>query len=85
MSSGHPLIVDGKETDAQPPLHVNALEYSPKGSRLVVGGPDGYCMVLPVDGGAGVEMKGHVGDVLDVKWFPSGEVCFSSTFPLPVM
>jgi hypothetical protein len=43
----------------------------------VVAGPDGYLCVLP----AGMEgkeeaklFKGHVGDVLDVKFFPSGEV-----------
>jgi hypothetical protein len=38
-------------------------------------------MVLPCgpeasgSGSGAVELKGHVGDVLDVKWFPSGEVC----------
>ena len=43
-----------------------------------MGGPDGFLVVLP-SGPEGrvedaVEMKGHVGDVLDMKWFPSGEV-----------
>ena len=47
-------------------------------NQIAVGGPDGFLVVLP-SGPEGrvedaVEMKGHVGDVLDVKWFPSGEV-----------
>lgn len=25
-------------------------------------------------GSTGVEMQGHVGDVLDCRWFPSGQV-----------
>lgn len=42
---------------------------------MVIGGPDGYCVVLsPQKPEDVVELKGHVGDVLDVKWFPSGEV-----------
>ena len=50
---------------------------------MVIGGPDGYCLILPttpdarVDHGK-VELKGHVGDVLDVQWFPSGVVCVTN-------
>jgi proteasomal ATPase-associated factor 1 len=45
---------------------------------MVVCGPDGYCVVVPCGPDARidekVELKGHVGDVIDAKWFPSGEV-----------
>lgn len=59
---------------------MNTLAYSPQKALLAVGGPDGYLCTLP----AGMEgkeesklFKGHVGDVLDVKFFPSGEVSFA--------
>ena len=62
----------------QPPLQVNSIALSPTSSHLFVGGPDGYCGVIPVGPGARTEdmirFKGHVGDVLDVQWFPSGQV-----------
>ena len=62
----------------QAPLHINSIALSPQHDRLVVGGPDGFCAVLPAtsssSGGEGVLLKGHVGDVLDCKWFPSGQV-----------
>ena len=46
---------------------------------MVIGGPDGYCVVLtPQMPEEVLELKGHVGDVLNVKWFPSGEVCYTS-------
>lgn len=42
---------------------------------MVIGGPDGYCVVLsPQKPEEVLELKGHVGDVLNAKWFPSGEV-----------
>jgi len=71
----------------QAPLQINAMDHSPTNGQLVVGGPDGYCAILsagPEGLGSGsgtgvVELKGHVGDVLDVKWFPSGEVSCSHT------
>lgn len=63
---------------AQPELNINALAYSCKAGQLVVGGPDGYCIVLdPAKPGEPLELKGHVGDVLHVQWFPSGEVCWA--------
>lgn len=56
---------------------------SPNGKSAVVAGPDGFLSVLSLeqqgtqvgqDQGKWVGLEGHVGDVLDVKWFPSGEV-----------
>ena len=59
-------------------MHVNAIALSPGGDRIAVAGPDGYLVILSTSPEARkdekVELKGHVGDVLDVKWFPSGEV-----------
>lgn len=64
----------------QAPLHVNAIALSPRGDRIAVAGPDGYLVIFPTSPEARkddkVELKGHVGDVLDVKWFPSGEVSY---------
>lgn len=64
------------------PPGINSIDVSPHGTHVVYGGPDGYCYVQEVasttsDGKTQdqkLELKGHVGDVLDVKWFPSGEV-----------
>lgn len=57
------------------------IDVSPDGSQIAYGGPDGYCYVQDLaDSQTGqprakpLKLKGHVGDVLDVKWFPSGEV-----------
>jgi len=64
--------------DDKAPLHINSIALSPQHDRLVVGGPDGFCAVVPATSsstdGDGVLLKGHVGDVLDCKWFPSGKV-----------
>jgi proteasomal ATPase-associated factor 1 len=72
-----PLTARASNLTLQPPLHINALAHSAQKGLLAVAGPDGYLCVLP----AGMEgkeeakpLKGHVGDVLDVKFFPSGEV-----------
>ena len=44
----------------------------------MVAGPDGYCVIVPTSPDPKLEetvhLNGHVGDVLDAKWFPSGEV-----------
>jgi hypothetical protein len=75
-------------TPAQPPLQINSLAYSHTVQRLVVGGPDGYCAVLPTGPEAKVSeesvvLKGHVGDVLNVKFFPSGQVSLLNIPPAP--
>lgn len=50
---------------------------------MVIGGPDGYCVVLsPQKPEEVLELKGHVGDVLNAKWFPSGEVSPLHAAPL---
>lgn len=61
------------------------MDLSPDGSQLVYGGPNGYCYVHPLTTPNGdakphppLELKGHVGDVLDVKWFPSGSVVLTA-------
>jgi proteasomal ATPase-associated factor 1 len=55
---------------------------------MVIGGPDGFCVVVPASStstsGEGVQLKGHLGDVLDCKWFPSGQVGLSSSVPTSV-
>lgn len=67
------------------PLSINTVDISPDGSQLVYGGPDGYCYVHSLSAAnsdakprAPLELKGHVGDVLDVKWFPSGSVVLTA-------
>jgi proteasomal ATPase-associated factor 1 len=68
------------ELTKKAPLHINSIALSPQHDRLVAGGPDGFCAVVSASSsstdGEGVLLKGHVGDVLDCKWFPSGQVCF---------
>ncbi|ORX39635.1 WD40-repeat-containing domain protein [Kockovaella imperatae] len=77
-----------KASKLSPPLQVNSIALSPNGSHLLVGGPDGYCGVIPVGPGANaqdmIQFKGHVGDVLDVHWFPSGEVCLTTGSDLSI-
>ncbi|KAJ9122208.1 hypothetical protein QFC24_004438 [Naganishia onofrii] len=60
---------------------INAVDLSPDGSQLVYGGPDGYCYVHPLSHltSPPLELKGHVGDILDVKWFPSGSVVLTAS------
>jgi WD40 repeat protein len=61
----------------QAPLDINVIDVTPDGNHIAYAGPDGYCHVQEVKGDAqekSLKLKGHVGDVLDVKWFPSGEV-----------
>ena len=64
----------------QPALTINSLAHSAKRQKLAVAGPDGYLSLVSTKLGAAEEeavvLKGHVGDVLDVKFFPSGEVSF---------
>lgn len=64
--------------------HIDAIAVSPDDSQLVVGGRDGYCVVWSASGTT--PLVGHVSDVLDVKWFPSGEVVLtaSSDFSLRI-
>jgi proteasomal ATPase-associated factor 1 len=63
-------------------LTVNSLAHSAKRQKLAVAGPDGYLALVNSKQGAphepAVLLKGHVGDVLDVKFFPSGEVSIIS-------
>ncbi|KAJ9095754.1 hypothetical protein QFC19_007467 [Naganishia cerealis] len=73
------------ERKSHVPLSINAVDLSPDGSQLVYGGPDGYCYVHPLAPAPShataspLELKGHVGDVLDVKWFPSGSVVLTAS------
>lgn len=70
-------------------MHVNAIAHSPTLSQMAIAGPDGFLVVVPCgpegDMGDKVEMKGHVGDVFDVKWFPSGEVRITLVLSLWLM
>ena len=67
----------------QPALIVNSLAYSAKRQKLAIAGPDGYLCLMSTSASkhdeAPVLLKGHVGDVLDVKFFPSGEVRILAT------
>jgi hypothetical protein len=70
----------GRQLIPQPPLHVNSLAYGSGKNLLAVAGPDGFLCVMParMEGKADPKVfEGHVGDVLDVKFFPSGEVSTS--------
>ncbi|KAL0240236.1 hypothetical protein I308_106785 [Cryptococcus tetragattii IND107] len=78
-----------KTSDVDSPLQINALAVNPKTPHIVVGGPNGYCMILPTGVMAspekeGVKLKGHVGDVRAVKWFPSGEVILTASADLTI-
>ncbi|WVR04980.1 hypothetical protein IAU60_001992 [Kwoniella sp. DSM 27419] len=76
-----------RSTSVDAPLHINSLALNPKTSHMVVGGPDGYCAVLPTaldSEEKEVQLKGHVGDVRDVKWFPSGEVILTASSDLSI-
>jgi hypothetical protein len=71
----------------QSPLSINSLNVSPDASQIVYGGPDGYCRVEsafdPPPGTKrmpALQLKGHVGDVLCARWFPSGKVSFARGF-----
>ncbi|KAI0243988.1 hypothetical protein L0F63_004348 [Massospora cicadina] len=55
-----------------------ALSVSPRGELLCVGGCDGWLAVIdPVTGRVLRQLKGHLGDVACVKFFPSGQVILS--------
>jgi proteasomal ATPase-associated factor 1 len=61
------------------------IAISSNNDQVVYGGPDGYCHVHEIsEAGPSSErkttkLKGHVGDILDVKWFPSGQVSDSNS------
>ncbi|RXK38495.1 hypothetical protein M231_04261 [Tremella mesenterica] len=66
-------------TDFQSSLHINSVdEHS---GNVVVGGSDGYAAIIPHEGEP-VLLEGHVGDVLVVKWFPSGKVILTASSDL---
>jgi proteasomal ATPase-associated factor 1 len=68
---------------SQQEQHINSVAYSDKAGQLLIGGPDGYAVVLsPSDPSSALELKGHVGDVLHVSWFPSGEVVLTASSDL---
>ncbi|WVQ71464.1 hypothetical protein IAR50_001001 [Cryptococcus sp. DSM 104548] len=76
-----------KKSDLDPPLQINDLSINPKTPHIVVGGPDGYCAILPTSISANVDkeavkLEGHVGDVRSVQWFPSGEVILTASSDL---
>ncbi|WOO78442.1 Proteasomal ATPase-associated factor 1 [Vanrija pseudolonga] len=74
-----------KKTNVSPELHISSIDYSDKSEQLVIGGTDGYCVVVsPSDTKNVVELKGHVGDVQHVQWFPSGEVVLTASSDLSV-
>ncbi|OCF55155.1 hypothetical protein L486_07266 [Kwoniella mangroviensis CBS 10435] len=81
----HPPYKKSSNLDA--PLHINSLSLNPKSPHVVIGGPDGYCVILPTSLNSTekeVQLKGHVGDVRDVKWFPSGEVILTASSDLSI-
>ncbi|KAK8870006.1 hypothetical protein IAR55_000576 [Kwoniella newhampshirensis] len=76
-----------KSSPLDPPLQINSLSLNPKSAHIVLGGPDGYAIIVPTSSDSNVEkdsvrLKGHVGDVRDVKWFPSGEVILTASSDL---
>ncbi|WVW83404.1 hypothetical protein I302_105423 [Kwoniella bestiolae CBS 10118] len=81
----HPPYKKSSNLDA--PLHINSLSLNPKTPHVVVGGPDGYCAILPMSLNSSekeVYLRGHVGDVRDVRWFPSGEVILTASSDLSI-
>ncbi|WWD10413.1 hypothetical protein V865_008549 [Kwoniella europaea PYCC6329] len=81
----HPPYKKTSNLDA--PLHINSLDLNPKSPHVVIGGPHGYCVILPTSLNSTekeVQLKGHVGDVRDVKWFPSGEVILTASSDLSI-
>ncbi|WVF72382.1 hypothetical protein IAT40_007197 [Kwoniella sp. CBS 6097] len=76
-----------KSSSLDAPLQINTLALNPKSPHLVIGGPDGYCAIVPTSLDSRekeVQLKGHVGDVRDVKWFPSGEVILTASSDLSI-
>ncbi|WWC61384.1 uncharacterized protein I303_103967 [Kwoniella dejecticola CBS 10117] len=76
-----------KTSSLDAPLHINSISLNPKTPHVVVGGQDGYCVILPTALNSQekeVQLQGHVGDVLDVKWFPSGEVILTCSSDLSI-
>ncbi|WRT66901.1 uncharacterized protein IL334_003866 [Kwoniella shivajii] len=78
-----------KKSDLDAPLHINCASLNPKSAHIVLGGPDGYCVILPTSLNTStsekpVMLQGHVGDVRDVKWFPSGEVILTASSDLSI-
>ncbi|GMK56514.1 hypothetical protein CspeluHIS016_0303540 [Cutaneotrichosporon spelunceum] len=68
-----------KASAVSPELSINALDYSARARKLVVAGPDGYVVILDPATSDALQLQGHVGDVLDAKWFPSGEVVLTAS------
>ncbi|WVQ98551.1 hypothetical protein IAU59_005677 [Kwoniella sp. CBS 9459] len=76
-----------KSSSLDAPLQINTLALNPKSPHLVIGGPDGYCAIVPTaldTREKEVQLKGHVGDVRDVRWFPSGEVILTASSDLSI-
>ncbi|OCF35319.1 hypothetical protein I317_07045 [Kwoniella heveanensis CBS 569] len=76
-----------KSSSLDAPLQINTVALNPKSPHLAIGGPDGYCAIVPTSLDSRekeVQLKGHVGDVRDVKWFPSGEVILTASSDLSI-
>ncbi|WWC69689.1 uncharacterized protein I206_103632 [Kwoniella pini CBS 10737] len=76
-----------KSSNLDAPLHINSISLNPNTPHIVIGGQDGYCTILSTTLNSSekqVQLKGHVGDVLDVKWFPSGEVILTCSSDLSI-
>ena len=54
--------------------HVNwSVTYHPDGDHVGVASGDGTAAVVPLDGGKSTVMKGHLSDVVDLTFSPTGE------------
>ncbi|CAD6585508.1 MAG: hypothetical protein TREMPRED_004159 [Tremellales sp. Tagirdzhanova-0007] len=67
-----------KKTNTVSSSYIDAFAISPNSSRIAIAGPNGDCVILPTSPDARsrdkVELKGHVADISDIRWFPSGGV-----------
>jgi len=64
---------------------VNHVDISPKGELCVSGADGAQLKIWRVDNGELLrELKGHVGDVLLARFFPSGEVVLSADIQLKI-
>lgn len=74
---------DDGRTALSAPLDLNCVDVNSRNTHIVYGGPDGYCRVTalgdPIGKSDRIKLQGHVGDVLDARWFPSGEVVLTSS------
>ncbi|GAA5935590.1 uncharacterized protein JCM15063_001747 [Sporobolomyces koalae] len=67
---------------------VTCIAISPDRTRLVVGSRDGYCQVVEIESdpqsrrltkGKDIALRGHVGDLTHIEFFPSSEVVLTAS------